>query len=73
MKLSDVKSKIDSYFDNIDAHELYELSIFKYGFTEFTSYTLGFKKLDVTYACESKSDFNNEFVISQTETLFLAA
>ena len=29
MKLSDVKNKIDSYFENIDAHELYEISISK--------------------------------------------
>ena len=34
MKLKDVKSKIDTYFKNIDAEELYRRSIEIYSFTQ---------------------------------------
>ena len=34
MKLSDIKSEIDNYFDKITAEELYNLSVEKYGFLE---------------------------------------
>lgn len=30
MKLSDVKEDIDNYFENIDAQDLYDISISKY-------------------------------------------
>lgn len=33
MKLSEVKGKIDDFFDNITSEELLELSIEKYGFS----------------------------------------
>ena len=34
MKLEDVKSKIDTYFKNIDAEELYRRSVEIYNFIE---------------------------------------
>ncbi len=37
MKLEDVKDRIDNYFDNISAEELYELSVKKYGFRDATN------------------------------------
>ena len=35
MILKDVKQQIDNFFDNIDAEELYKLSVLKYGVQEF--------------------------------------
>ena len=34
MKLEDVKDRIDNFFDNISAENLYELSVNKYGFRD---------------------------------------
>ena len=74
MKLSDVKSKIDSYFENIDAHELYELSISKYGIIDGSLYTV-----NIEYGnCQSveKVFLAEELVVFdeiQDDSLFLAA
>lgn len=37
MKLEDVKDRIDRFFDNISAEELYEISVNKYGFRDATN------------------------------------
>lgn len=37
MKLEDVKDRIDNYFDNISAEELYDISVRKYGFRDASS------------------------------------
>lgn len=36
MKLKDVKERIDAFFDNITAEELYAISVLRYGFSEIT-------------------------------------
>ena len=73
MKLSDVKSKIDSYFENIDAHELYELSISKYGFIDCNSYTVIFEKIDVFYLREKQFNFDDKIDICKNDSFLLAA
>jgi predicted transcriptional regulator len=41
MKLNEeLKEKIDQYFEQISAEELYEISLNRYGFTEDTSFEL---------------------------------
>lgn len=35
MKLKDVKKWIDDFFDNISAEKLYEISVLKYGFSDY--------------------------------------
>lgn len=42
MRLEDVKDKIDSFFDNISAKKLYEISVLKYGFSEISYDVEGF-------------------------------
>tara|TARA_R110002124_G_scaffold189850_2_gene357177 strand:+ start:183 stop:407 length:225 start_codon:yes stop_codon:yes gene_type:complete len=74
MKLSDVKNKIDSYFENIDAHELYEISISKYGFIDGSLYTVNIEygdcqAVDKVFLAEELVVFNE----IQDNSLFLAA
>ncbi|SJM38129.1 hypothetical protein A1019T_02119 [Psychrobacter pasteurii] len=73
MKLSDVKHRIDNYFDKIDAHELYDISISKYNFIDYTSYTVSFKRINVNCLSQSYDDFNNTIDVTETGNLLLAA
>lgn len=56
MKLKDVKDRIDNYFDNISAEELYEISVRKYGFRDASSDVVNetFETSEVsTYDCSN--------------------
>lgn len=49
MKLSEeLKAKIDQYFEQISAEELYDISVNRYGFTEDTSFELVNEAFTVT-------------------------
>ena len=48
MKLTEeIKNKIDSYFDNISAQELYEIAVSKYGFEENIDFDIDNQSFDV--------------------------
>lgn len=66
MKLKDVKERIDKYFDNISAEELYEISISKYGFTEIISdlEDVKYQKISTTSMKKEESYFFSEKKIS---------
>ena len=74
MNLSDVKHKIDKYFENVDANDLYNKSISEYGFIDGSLYTV-----NIEYGnCQSveKVFLAEELVVFdeiQDDSLFLAA
>jgi hypothetical protein len=63
MKLKDVKERIDNFFDNITAEELYKISILKYGFSEivFDLENNHFETAKISYySSATKSVFDNK-------------
>ncbi len=74
MNLSDVKHKIDKYFENVDANDLYNKSISEYGFIDGSLYTVNIEyrncqTVDKVFLAEELVVFNE----IQDESLFLAA
>ncbi|MGM0635776.1 MAG: hypothetical protein ACQESK_06890 [Bacteroidota bacterium] len=64
MKLNkEIKAKIDKYFANITAEELYDVSVRKYGFIEDTSIEITCNKFEVVnvelYSSSSDESYNN--------------
>ncbi len=74
MKLSkDIKERIDSFFNEISADELIDLSIKKYGFVENTNLELidlSFETINELYYC---SDSDNSIDTETIENLPFAA
>lgn len=64
MKLKNVKERIDQFFDNISAEELYEMAVLKYGFSEvsFDLENLEFKTAVVSHyeSLEKKTVFSDD-------------
>jgi hypothetical protein len=64
MKLNkEIKANIDSFFANITAEELYDLSVRKYGFVEDNSIEIICKQFDVInvemYSSSSDESYDN--------------
>lgn len=65
MKLNkEIKANIDSFFANITAEELYDLSVRKYGFIEDNSIEITCKQFEVmnieVYSSSSDESYNND-------------
>ena len=74
MKLTEeIKSKIDNYFDNISAQELYEVAVSKYGFKENIDFNIDNQSFDVLESSfyTPKSDISID--IGNSNKLSLAA
>lgn len=60
MKLTkELKEKIDRYFDNISAEELYNLAVNKYGFTEVID-CVSFETIQKRKYVSHRDSFNTE-------------
>ncbi len=65
MKLNkELKTRIDDFFANVTAEDLYEMSVHKYGFIEDTSITIRhdeFKSINIElFSSSSDQSYNND-------------
>lgn len=68
MRLQDVKEQIDRFFDNIDAEELYRISVEKYNFTEvFTDLEDELYETVKTYHYPIHDEMQSSFSTDSTE------
>lgn len=74
MKLTEeIKNKIDNYFDNISAQELYEVAVRKYGFEENIDIDIDNQPFEVLESSFYASKSDNSINISNSKKLSLAA
>lgn len=74
MKLTEeIKNKIDNYFDNISAEELYEVAVKKYGFEENIDIDIDNQPFDVLDNSFYTSNSDNSIDLLSSNKLSLAA
>jgi hypothetical protein len=74
MKLSkNIKERIDNYFQNITAEELYNIAVNEYGFTENIDIELDNQSFDVVEQSFYSSNTDNSIDVNSTSSMPLAA
>lgn len=74
MKLTEeIKSKIDSYFDNILARDLYDVAVKKYGFEENIDFDIDNQPFDVLESSFYAPKSDNGIDVGNSNKLSLAA
>lgn len=74
MKLTEaIKSKIDNYFNNISAQELFEVAVSKYGFEENIDFDIENHPFDVLETSSYAPKSDNGIDVVSSSKLSLAA
>lgn len=74
MKLTEeIRNKIDNYFDNISAEQLFEDAIKKYGFEENIDFDIDNQPFDVLESSFYVSKSDNSIDLKKSSKLSLAA